>query len=239
MAQLDYVMSAIKLVSQELAGRIPLIGFSGSPWTLATYMVEGAGSKQFQIVKRFLYSEPAVFQVLLDKLVTAVSDYLIAQIVAGVNAVMLFDTWGGVLNPTAYHRYSLQPMKQIIASVKQQYPDVPIILFTKNGGQWLSQMVTSGANALGIDWTISLQEARARVQDKIVLQGNMDPAILYSSPDRIHQEVATILQSYGTGSGHIFNLGHGIHPDIPPEHVAILVDAVHELSRPFHAAPSL
>jgi uroporphyrinogen decarboxylase len=149
---------------------------------------------------------------------------------------MIFDTWGGVLNPTAYHHYSLQPMKRIVANIKQQYPNVPIILFTKNGGQWLSQMVMSGADALGIDWTLSLQEARDRVQDKIVLQGNMDPAILYSSPDRIRQEVATILQSYGSGTGHIFNLGHGIHPDIPPEHVEILVNAVHELSRPFHVA---
>jgi uroporphyrinogen decarboxylase len=234
MSSLAYVSEAIKLVTHELAGRTPLIGFSGSPWTLATYMVEGGGSKQFQIVKRFLYTEPEAFQELLAKLVTAVSLYLQAQIAAGVQAVMIFDTWGGVLNPVAYQQYSLDPMAQIVANIKEKYPTTPIILFTKNGGQWLSQMASSGADALGIDWTTSLQDARARVQDRVALQGNMDPSILYASPERIREEVATVLQSYGQGSGHIFNLGHGIHPDVPPEHVQILVEAVHELSRPYH-----
>lgn len=229
--ELDYVMKAIKLVTRELNGRIPLIGFSGSPWTLATYMVEGGSSKNFHQIRQMLYKQPDVLTLLLEKLTVAVSAYLRAQIAAGVQAVMIFDTWGGILTTESYQNFSLNPMSNIVANIKQTYPNIPCIIFTKNGGMWLPQMAQSGADALGVDWTISLMQARALVQNKVALQGNMDPAILYATPDRIRQEVAAILQSYGAGPGHIFNLGHGIHPDIPPENVAVLVDTVHELSQ--------
>jgi uroporphyrinogen decarboxylase len=232
--ELGYVMDAIKLVTKELAGKIPLIGFSGSPWTLATYMIEGGSSKTFHKIRQLLYAQPEVLSLLLEKLTVAVSAYLKAQIAAGVRTVMIFDTWGGILTPEAYQQFSLNPMANIIADLKQQVPHIPIIIFTKNGGLWLPQMAQSGADALGIDWTISLKDARHLVQDKVALQGNMDPAILYSSPDRIRQEVKKILQSYGSGSGHIFNLGHGIHPDIPPENVRVLVESVHEFSQAIH-----
>ncbi|MBA2654494.1 MAG: uroporphyrinogen decarboxylase [Gammaproteobacteria bacterium] len=232
--ELLYVMDAIRLVRKELDGKIPLIGFTGSPWTLATYMVEGGSSKNFHLVKRFLFTEPQAFKQLLDKLVTAISLYLKAQAAAGAQALMIFDTWGGILTPHDYQNFSLNPMSNIIHNVKKDFPEVPIILFTKNGGQWLSSMVKSGADALGLDWTIDIGHAREQVGDKVALQGNMDPSILYASPERIREEVRKILHSYGHGSGHIFNLGHGIHPEIPPENVAVLVDAVHEFSQPLH-----
>ncbi len=228
---LDYVFAAIKLVTGELPGHIPLIGFSGSPFTLATYMVEGGGSKNFHQIRQFLYTQPEAMELLLEKLVMAVTDYLIGQVAAGARTLMIFDTWGGILTTENYQRFSLQPMSKIIANVKQQYPDIPIILFTKNGGLWLREMSDSGADALGLDWTINIGRARQWIGEKVALQGNMDPAILYSTPERIRQEVAAILDSFGPGSGHIFNLGHGIHPDIPPDNVKVLVDAVHELSQ--------
>lgn len=228
---LDYVLSAIKLVSNELPSSIPLIGFSGSPFTLAAYMIEGSGSKDFHLVRQFLYAKPTLMLLLLDKLVVAVSDYLKAQITAGAKAVMIFDTWGGLLTPGAYQHFSLKQMCQIIKNVKDDYPTVPCILFTKNGGMWLPQMAESGADALGVDWTINLSQARKLVGDKVALQGNMDPAVLYATPERIREEVKAILSSYGSGPGHIFNLGHGIHPDISADNVQVLVDAVHDLSR--------
>lgn len=233
---LDYVFAAIRLVTKELPNHIPLIGFSGSPFTLATYMVEGGGSKNFHRIRQFLYTEPEALQLLLEKLTTAVTGYLLSQIAAGARTVMIFDTWGGILTTESYQRFSLQPMSKIVAKLKQQHPNVPVILFTKNGGLWLREMSDSGADALGLDWTINIGRARQLVGGKVALQGNMDPAILYSTKDRIRQEVATILDNYGPGSGHIFNLGHGIHPDIPPDNVKILVDAVHELSRTKHMA---
>jgi uroporphyrinogen decarboxylase len=234
--ELGYVVQAIQLVVTELAGRVPLIGFSGSPWTLATYMVEGGSSKSFNLIKKLLYTQPEALHTLLDKLILSVTAYLKAQIAAGVQAVMIFDTWGGVLTPREYLQCSLRPMSRIIKKIKHAYPTIPIILFTKNGGRWLRPMAESGADALGVDWTMSLHEARETVQNKVALQGNMDPAVLYASPDSIRQEVKNILESYGHGSGHIFNLGHGIHPDISPENVAVLVDAVHELSQHYHQA---
>ena len=240
---LDYVMNAIRLVRHELDNKIPLIGFAGSPWTLATYMIEGGASKNFTTIKKWLFTEPAGLHLLLDLLAGAVADYLNAQIDAGAQVVMIFDTWGGILTRRDYLNFSLHYMQQIIHRLRQQQKDVPIILFTKNGGQWLEHMADSGCDALGIDWMTELGEARLRVGDKVALQGNMDPAVLYASGGRIETEVANILQSYGSGPGHIFNLGHGIHPDTPPEHVSILVDAVHNQSvsplPPAHSAARL
>lgn len=231
--ELRYVMDTVRLIRRELDGKVPLIGFAGSPWTLATYMVEGASSKTFSKVKGMLFSEPALLHQLLDILADAVMHYLTAQIRAGAQAVMIFDTWGGILTPRDYLEFSLQYMHKITAALPRTHEavQVPIILFTKNGGQWLEALAETGCDALGIDWTTDLSEARKRVGHKVALQGNMDPAILYSPPERIRQEVKAILASYGQGPGHVFNLGHGITPDVSPEHVAVLVDAVHELSK--------
>jgi len=234
--RLKYVMDAVRLVRKELDGRVPLIGFSGSPWTLATYMVEGSGSKDFGCVKCMMFDQPKVMHALLDVLARSVIEYLNAQIAAGAQAVMVFDTWGGVLTPRDFQEFSLQYMAQIVDSLTREHEgrEVPVILFTKNGGQWLDIMAGTGCSALGIDWTIDLKDARERVKGRVALQGNMDPAILYSSPERIRQEVKTILESYGPGEGLVFNLGHGIHQKIDPDRVAVFVDAVHELSTVYH-----
>jgi len=234
--KLQYVMDAVRLVYQELDGRVPLIGFSGSPWTLATYMVEGRGSKDFACVKCMMFDQPKVMHALLDVLARSVIEYLNAQIASGAQAVMVFDTWGGVLTPRDYQEFSLQYMAQIVDSLTREHEgrEVPVILFTKNGGQWLDIMADTGCSALGIDWTIDLKDARERVKGRVALQGNMDPAILYSSPERIRQEVETILESYGPGEGLVFNLGHGIHQKIDPDRVGVFVDAVHELSVAYH-----
>lgn len=225
---LCYVTDAIKLIKPEL--NVPLIGFSGSPWTLATYMVEGGPSKQYSIIKKMMFSEPALLHHLLETLTQSVTDYLNAQIAAGVDTVMLFDSWGGVLSTQTYGPFSLNPMKKIIAGLNKnpEGKKVPVIMFTKNGHPWLESMVDSGADALGIDWSIDLATARARIADKVALQGNLEPSVLYSSPDNIRREVKRVMQSYGEGSGHIFNFGHGMLPDIPFEHVEVLVDAVHD-----------
>lgn len=234
--KLRYVMDAVRLIRKTLDGRVPLIGFAGSPWTLATYMVEGSGSKEFATVKKMLFDDPDTLHLLLGKLAEAVTDYLNAQIAAGAQAVMIFDTWGGTLTPRDYRAFSLNYMNQIVDGLKQESEGrrVPCILFTKNGGQWLETMVDSGCDALGLDWTTNIGEARKRVGSKVALQGNMDPSVLYASPNRIEQEVATILKDYGAGSGHIFNLGHGIHQHIDPDHVHALVEAVHKLSPAYH-----
>ena len=234
--ELRYVMDAVRLIRHELGGKVPLIGFAGSPWTLATYMVEGAGSKEFGIVKRMLFDQPAQMHKLLDLLARSVTVYLNAQIAAGAQAVMVFDTWGGVLTPRDYREFSLAYMERIVQGLTREHEGrrVPVILFTKNGGQWLEAMVASGCDALGVDWTTDLREARARVGQRVALQGNMDPSILYASADRIRAEVGTVLESYGTGNGHVFNLGHGVHQHIEPDKVAAAVEAVHELSRQYH-----
>jgi uroporphyrinogen decarboxylase len=233
---LRYVIDAVRLIRRELSGRVPLIGFSGSPWTLATYMVEGGSTREFALIKTMLFGEPGLLHELLGLLARAVTLYLNAQIAAGAQAVMVFDTWGGVLTPRDYRDFSLRYMAQIVSGVTREHEGsrIPVILFTKGGGQWLEAMVQTGADALGLDWTTDLGEARARVGDRVALQGNMDPALLYASPERIRAEVATILESFGRGSGHVFNLGHGIHPHAEPERVAVLVNAVHELSTPYH-----
>jgi uroporphyrinogen decarboxylase len=236
--ELRYVMDAVRLIRRELDGKVPLIGFAGSPWTLATYMVEGGGSKEFALVKRMLFDQPALMHRLLDVLARAVTAYLNAQVAAGAQALMIFDTWGGALSPRDYKEFSLRYMERIVHGLTREHEGrrVPVILFTKNGGQWLEAMAASGCDALGIDWTTDLGDARARVGQRVALQGNMDPSILYASADRIRNEVAAILASYGKGSGHIFNLGHGIHQHADPERVAAVVDAVHQLSRPYHQA---
>ncbi|HET8551364.1 MAG TPA: uroporphyrinogen decarboxylase [Gammaproteobacteria bacterium] len=234
--ELRYVMDAIRLIRRELDGRAPLIGFAGSPWTLATYMIEGGGSKHFSRAKALLYDEPAQLHRLLDVLARAVTVYLNAQIAAGVQAVMIFDTWGGALTAPAYREFSLAYMHQICDGLTREHDGrtVPRILFTKGGGQYLEAMADSGADALGLDWTCELDTARTRVGDRVALQGNLDPAALYASPASIRKEVARILESYGSGSGHVFNLGHGITPDVLPEHAGVMIDAVHELSAAYH-----
>lgn len=235
--ELRYVMDAVRLIRRELNGRVPLIGFSGSPWTLATYMVEGGSSKEFSIIKAMLYDRPELLHRLLDTTARAVSAYLNAQIAAGAQAVMVFDTWGGALGPREYREFSLAYMTRIIGQLTREHDgrQVPVILFTKGGGQWLEAMADSGADALGLDWTTDIGAARARVGDRVALQGNLDPSVLYAQPEHIRAEVARVLAAYGKGNGHVFNLGHGIHPRIDPEHAAAMIAAVHELSRPYHA----
>lgn len=224
--QLHYVIETISRCKKALADSLPLIGFSGSPWTLACYMVQGSGSKDFALVKQWLYKDPQSLHRLLKKLAQAVSDYLQAQIKAGVDAVMIFDTWGGILSPQAYQVFSLHYMREIIQTLKQQSL-TPVIIFTKNGGQWLESMADCGCDALGIDWTTDLASARARVGSKVALQGNMDPTVLLSTPERVQEEVKHTLRQFGQGPGHIFNLGHGVLQQTPPENVAALVEAVH------------
>jgi len=235
---LGYVMDAVRTIRRELNGRVPLIGFSGSPWTLATYMVEGGSSKDFRMAKALAFNEPATMHSLLDKLARSVTSYLNGQILAGAQAVQIFDTWGGALSHAAYREFSLQYMQKIIDGLirEQDGRQVPVILFTKNGGQWLEAMADTGATALGLDWTTDIGLARQRVGNRVALQGNMDPTMLYASPARIREEVATILESFGHGEGHVFNLGHGITPEVDPEHARVFIDSVHELSAAYHGA---
>ncbi|RLA47803.1 MAG: uroporphyrinogen decarboxylase [Gammaproteobacteria bacterium] len=235
-SDLPYVLDAIRLIRSELNGRVPLIGFSGSPWTLATYMIEGGSSKDFARIKTMAYSNPALLSVLLEKLAVSVTDYLNAQIMAGAQAVQIFDTWGGVLSGKAYREFSLKYMARIVAGLNTQAEGrtVPVILFTKGGGGWLEAIAATGCQAIGLDWCQDIGEARARVGDRVALQGNMDPAVLRASTTAIEAEVATILQSYGQGAGHVFNLGHGVTPDIDPQQVAAFVDAVHSMSVNYH-----
>ena len=233
---LSYVTDAVSVIRRELNGSVPLIGFSGSPWTLATYMIEGSGSKDFRNAKSFMFNQPQAMHLLLDKLATAVTDYLNAQIAAGAQAVQIFDTWGGVLSTHAYREFSLAYMTKVVAGLTRESEGrkVPVILFTQNGGLWLEDIAASGCDCVGLDWTIDIGRARARIGDKVSLQGNMDPSILYAAPDSIRAEVARILQDYGSGSGHVFNLGHGITPDVDPANVAVFIESVHELSRRYH-----
>ena len=233
---LRYVVDAVSLIRKNLQGRVPLIGFSGSPWTLATYMVEGGSSKSFQKVKGLMYEQPAVMHQMLNKLAQSVALYLNAQIEAGAQAVMVFDTWGGMLTTEDYNEFSLNYAKQVRSLLKTNVDgkEVPTIFFTKGGGLWLEDMAGAGYSALGLDWQTDIAKARQRVGEKVALQGNMDPISLYAEPDRIRLQVKTILQKYGQGSGHVFNLGHGILPDVNPEHVKAMVDAVHEFSPEYH-----
>lgn len=235
--ELAYVPAAVRTIRSALDGRVPLIGFSGSPWTLATYMIEGRGSKNFSKAKGMLYDDPTLLHQLLDKVAQSVTSYLNAQIDAGAQAVMIFDTWGGMLSTPHYQEFSLQYMQQIVENLTREAEDrkVPVILFTKGGGLWLNQMADTGCDALGLDWTQPISQARALVGDRVALQGNLDPSALYASPERVREEVKAIIDDFGAGSGHVFNLGHGVTPDINPECVKALVDAVHEFSLPYHS----
>lgn len=230
---LDYVYDAVRMIRRELDGKVPLIGFAGSPWTLATYMVEGGGSRDHAKTKALAYGEPEVMHALLDKLTQAVADYLQAQVQAGAQALMVFDSWGGALPHWAYPLFSLDYMRKIVAAMPQ---DVPVILFSKGGGQWLASMAQSGAAGLGVDWTTPLAKARELTQNRVALQGNMDPAVMTTDPATVKREVARVLADYGHGHRHIFNLGHGVTPDAKPENVQAMVEAVHELSPQYHVA---
>ena len=231
---LGYVMDAVRTIARELNGRVPLIGFSGSPWTLATYMVEGGSTREFARVKTMAFAEPALMHRLLGALADAVTAYLAAQIRAGAAAVQIFDTWGGALGHAAYREFSLAYMTRIVKGLRDLGCEQPVILFTKGGGQWIESIAASGCDAVGLDWTTDLGQARRLTGGRVALQGNMDPALLRAPPARIRQEVVAVLDSYGPGSGHVFNLGHGITPDIDPEHVRALVDAVREFSPAYH-----
>lgn len=232
--ELRYVMDAIRLARKALDGRVPLIGFAGSPWTLATYMVEGGSGGDFKTIKGMLYAEPGLLHRLLERLAGAVTHYLNAQIAAGAQTVMLFDSWGGVLDSRAYTEFSLQYLERIVAGLGAR-GTVPVIVFSKGAGHRAAEVAAIGCDCLGLDWTVDLGAARRSTGGRVSLQGNLDPAVLTAPPDVIRAETARVLESYGRGPGHVFNLGHGITPDIDPGNVAVLVDAVHELSRPFHA----
>ena len=231
--KLGYVFDAIALTRRALGGRVPLIGFSGSPFTLACYMVEGGGSDDFRLVKSMLYARPDLLRRILAVNARAVRAYLNAQVAAGAQAVMIFDTWGGSLSDAAYREFSLAYAREALAGVTREADGriVPRILFTKGGGLWLEAMAEAGADALGIDWQTDLGDARRRVGDRVALQGNMDPMALFGTPQSIEAEAARILGRYGAGPGHVFNLGHGVSQFTPPEHVGALVDAVHRISR--------
>jgi uroporphyrinogen decarboxylase len=234
--ELRFVLDTVALVRRELGGRVPLIGFAGSPWTVATYMIEGGGSRDFPRAKGLLYGDPQALHRLLSKLARASTDYLNAQVAAGAQAVMIFDTWGGALSGRAFGEFSLAYMRQVIDGLVRERDGrrVPAILFTKGGGAWLESMAATGADALGIDWMTELGAARRMVADRVALQGNLDPGVLFAPPAAIRAEVARVLESYGRGHGHVFNLGHGIQPGVEPEHVAAMIAAVHELSPAYH-----
>ncbi|KPW87508.1 uroporphyrinogen decarboxylase [Pseudomonas congelans] len=234
---LGYVMDAVSTIRRELNGRVPLIGFAGSPWTLATYMVEGGSSKDFRKSKAMLYDNPQAMHLLLDKLAQSVTSYLNGQILAGAQAVQIFDSWGGSLSSAAYQEFSLAYMRKIVNGLIRENDGrkVPVIVFTKGGGLWLESIADIGADTLGLDWTCDIGEARQRVGSKVSLQGNMDPTVLYARPEAIRQEVARILASYGSGTGHVFNLGHGITPEVDPANAGAFINAVHELSAQYHA----
>jgi uroporphyrinogen decarboxylase len=233
---LAYVFEAVRTIRRELNGSVPLIGFAGSPWTVATYMVEGRSSRDFATIKGLAAENPEALLSLLDTVARTTTDYLNAQIDAGAQAVMVFDTWGGALEGDDYRRYSLAAMQQIVDGLTREQDGrrVPVILFTKGAGAQLANMAETGCDALGVDWTTDLATARVYVEDKVALQGNLNPATLRESPEVIRQGVAEVLASYGNGPGHVFNLGHGITPDIDPAHLGVLIDAVHELSPPYH-----
>jgi uroporphyrinogen decarboxylase len=226
--ELRYVIDAVALIRRELAGRVPLIGFAGSPWTVATYMVEGGGSKTFGLIKRMMYESPQVLHRLLDVLARSTILYLNAQIAAGAQAVMVFDTWGGVLTPAQYEEFSLRYMAQVVGELTRQSGGrrVPNIVFTKGGGAWLGKIAAIGCDAVGVDWTTDLAAARQAVDGRVALQGNLDPSALFAPPEALRAETRRVLDSYGAGPGHVFNLGHGITPDVDPERVAVLVDTV-------------
>ncbi|MSP86386.1 MAG: uroporphyrinogen decarboxylase [Methylotenera sp.] len=236
MAKLQYVFDAVTQIRQTLNGRVPLIGFSGSPWTLATYMVEGKGGTDFLTIKKMAYARPDLLHHILETTAQTVIQYLNAQIAAGAQAVMIFDSWGGALSHNAYTEFSLNYMQKIVAGLTKSNEGrkVPSIVFTKGGALWLEAQAEIGADALGLDWAVDIGQARKRVGDQVALQGNLDPAILLSTPEAIEKEVASILASYGNGHGHVFNLGHGITQWTPPENAAAMLAAVRLHSKQYH-----
>jgi uroporphyrinogen decarboxylase len=238
MAKLRYVFDAVASIRNALNGRVPLIGFSGSPWTLACYMVEGAGSDDYRLVKTMLYGRPDLMHRILEVNATAVAQYLNAQIEAGAQAVMIFDSWGGVLADGAFQAFSLAYTQRVLQQLKREHNGqrIPHLVFTKGGGLWLEQIAATGPDVVGLDWTMNLGAARERVGDRVALQGNIDPNVLFAEPAQIRAEVTRTLESFGPHPGHVFNLGHGISQHTPPEHVAVLVDTVHEVSRRLRAA---
>lgn len=240
LSELGYVMDAVSMIRRELAGQVPLIGFTGSPWTLATYMIEGRSTREFKLVKGMMYDQPDVMHQLLEKLAIVVRDYLNAQIDAGAQVVQIFDTWGGVLSDAAYLEFSLNYMQKIIDGLKKTDAEgniIPIIVFTKGGAPWLDRIASTGCHAIGLDWSVDIGSMRGRISDSVALQGNMDPAVLRASPSVIEQEVKRILECYGQhhdNSGHVFNLGHGVTPDINPDNVAAYIEAVVKHSGRYH-----
>jgi uroporphyrinogen decarboxylase len=234
--ELGYVMDAVSTIRCDLNGRVPLIGFSGSPWTLATYMVEGGGSKNFSKVKAMAFNEPESMHLLLEKLADSVAAYLNGQIAHGAQAVQIFDTWGGILTTRDYQEFSLAYMQRVIDQLTRNHDGrkVPVILYSKGGMGWLEAMADTGCDVLGLDWSIDIDVARARVGDRVALQGNMDPTMLYAKPERIRAEVKDILARFGCNNGHVFNLGHGITPDVPREHAIEFFRAVREESVRYH-----
>ncbi len=228
---LSYVFDAVSTIKTALNNRVPLIGFSGSPWTLATYMIEGGSSKTFANTKKMLFNEPKALHLLLDKLADSVIVYLNQQILSGADSVMVFDTWGGVLSKQNYLDFSLNYMAKIVKGVKAQHPNTPITLFSKNGGKHLTHIADTGCDGIGIDWTVELNVVQAEVGDKVAIQGNLDPAVMYATPEIIEQEVKKVLSQFKGNTGHIFNLGHGITPDVDPENMQVLVDCVHQFSK--------
>ena len=236
MAKLQYVFDAVSQIKKTINGRVPLIGFSGSPWTLATYMVEGKGGTDFLNTKKMAYARPDLMHHILETNAQTVIQYLNAQIAAGAQAVMIFDSWGGALSHNAYVEFSLNYMQKIVAGLTKTADGrkVPSIVFTKGGALWLEAQAAIGSDCLGLDWAIDIGQARKRVGDKVALQGNLDPAILLSTPAAIEKEVASILASYGKGAGHVFNLGHGITQWTPPENAAAMLDAVRKHSQQYH-----
>ncbi|AKS40677.1 uroporphyrinogen decarboxylase [Wenzhouxiangella marina] len=221
-----YVMEAVRLIRRDLPEGTPLIGFAGSPWTVATYMIEGRSSKDFANAKKLLLGAPEAAHQLMNHLADTTADYLAAQVEAGADALMIFDSWGGALSPTLYRDYSLASQQRIVDRLKERCPDTPLILFGKGCGQHLELLADTGCQGLGVDWTMDLSEARERVGHRVALQGNLDPAVLLTSPEIIQAETRRVLDSFGDGPGHIFNLGHGITPEVPPEHVEVLVETV-------------
>ncbi len=230
--KLSYVFEALKLTKKELDGRVPLIGFAGSPWTLLTYMVEGGGSKNFSKIKSLIFNNPALAHKLLDLITETVSEYLSLKIKSGVNAVQIFDTWGGLLSPDLYKEFSLNYIQKVIANVERT--DEPIISYAKGIHHSMDELANSGADVISIDWTHNIGEVRKQIGDKVAIQGNMEPTVLYGSTDVIRREAVKVLESFGKGSGHIFNLGHGILPDISPAKTKALVEIVKEESRRYH-----
>jgi len=230
---LKFVLDAVSITKKELNGRVPLIGFSGSPWTLFTYMVEGKGSKNFTEVKKLIYNNPRLAHKVLNMLSDAVADYLSAKIESGVNAVQIFDTWGGILSQNDFEGFSLRYISNVISKIKRN--DEPVIVFSKGVHFKLDKLVKSGADVIGLDWTMDLGEVRKKIGFKAALQGNLDPTVLYANKEIIRENVKEVLSSYGEGSGHIFNLGHGILPDVDPENAKALVRFVKEESKAFHS----